>query len=526
MDPIKKRTLMDLTKIVSDPSLISFSQTSLQSETALCCQNLISGEKTVTQLNPRNPTFRAQNRMAAELVVPHPKKNILAVKGGQLLQIYDLDLQAKLKSTKMTENIEYMKWVDEKTLVLVSSTNVYEWGLDSESNPEVLFIRLSQLAGWNISNFRTDGKRVWCLLLASSVDPQSEKLIGSMQIYNREKKMSQYVPAHTGIWNQATLNEVSPVASRATALRASAGIIYTDPNDFPVAIEYSERCGLILLVSAKVNTEDGLIGVNVQGQVLQIGVDERAIVPYITQKLQNVPLAVRIAGLAKLNGCEDFFIQQFEANFLAQNYREAAKMAAIAPGGVLRTPQIIQRFKTALSIGGGVPPIMQYLAVLFERFHLNEYESLELVGHVVKQGRKDMAEGWLRDGKITASEPLGNFLRTVDLNFALSEYLSCGAHEKAVQTYAELGELDKLIAYCKQTGYRALYGDLLRGLFQVKGEWAEQFALKLVQNPEGPLIDVSEAMKIMFSKEFIKELTGLMLEVLKADFPEQNRLQT
>ncbi|KAA6384176.1 MAG: putative Clathrin heavy chain 1, partial [Streblomastix strix] len=298
---------------------------------------------------------------------------------------------------------------------------------------------------------------------------------------------------------------------RATALRTSAGIIYTDPNDFPVAIEYSERCGLILLVSAKVNPKDGLIGVNVQGQVLQIGVDERAIVPYVTQKLQNVPLAVRIAGLAKLSGCEDLFIQQFEANFLAYNYGETAKMAVIAPGGVLRTLQFIQRFKTALPIGGGAPPLMQYLAVLLSHRRLNEQESLELVGPVVQQGRKDMAERWLRDGKITASEPLGNFLRTVDLNFALSENLSCDAHEKAVQTYAELGELGKLIAYCKQTGYRAPYGDLLRGL---------------CQNPEGPLIETSEAMEIMFQKELIKEQTGLMLEVLKADLPKQSRLQT
>ncbi|KAA6359119.1 MAG: hypothetical protein EZS28_045354, partial [Streblomastix strix] len=75
---------------------------------------------------------------------------------------------------------------------------------------------------------------------------------------------------------------------------------------------------------------DGLIGVNVQGQVLQIGVDECSIVPCITQKLQNIPLAVRIAGREKPSGSEDLFIQQFEAKFLAQNYGDAAKIAAIA----------------------------------------------------------------------------------------------------------------------------------------------------------------------------------------------------
>ncbi|KAA6382889.1 MAG: putative clathrin heavy chain, partial [Streblomastix strix] len=176
-------------------------------------------------------------------------------------------------------------------------------------------------------------------------------------------KTTQYVPFYMAAGSKLLMDEVSPVAVGVTALRASADVIYSDPNDFPVAIEYSERYGLILLISAmgilsafeigtatlvvmsKVSTsliftsvsehtEDGLIGVNVQGQVLQIGIDERGIVPYITQKLQNVPLAVRIAGRAKLSGCEDLFIQQFEANFLAQNYGEAAKMAAIAPGGV------------------------------------------------------------------------------------------------------------------------------------------------------------------------------------------------
>ncbi|KAA6404358.1 MAG: hypothetical protein EZS28_000121 [Streblomastix strix] len=117
-------------------------------------------------------------------------------------------------------------------------------------------------------------------------------------------------------------------------------------------------------------------------------------------------------------------------------------------------------------------------------------------------------------GRSLYQNHFGSFLRNIDLNFALSAYLSCGALEKAVQTYAELCELGKLIAYCKQTGYRAPYGDIFRGLCQVKGEWAEQFALILVQNPEGRLIEASETMEIMFQKQHIKELTGFMLEII------------
>ncbi|KAA6377703.1 MAG: putative clathrin heavy chain [Streblomastix strix] len=232
------------------------------------------------------------------------------------------------------------------------------------------------------------------------------------------------------------MNEISPAAVGATALRASANIIYTDPNDFPVAIEYSEIYRLILLISAMgfyqhlrleqllLQLQNRLIGVNVLGHVLQFGVDERGIVPYIIQKFQNVPLAVRIADRSKLNGFEDLFNQQFEANFLAQNYGEAAKMAAIVTW-------------------------------------------------------RNMTEGWLKDGKIEAQEPLDNFLRIFDLNFVLSAYLSCDAHQKVVDTYVELGELDKIIAFN------------------------------------------NDAMEIMFQKDLIIELTGLMLEVLKCNLPEQ-----
>ncbi|KAA6385459.1 MAG: putative clathrin heavy chain [Streblomastix strix] len=202
-----------------------------------------------------------------------------------------------------------------------------------------------------------------------------------MQIYNRENKNTQYVPFYMAAGSRLLMNEVSPIAVGVTALRASADVIYSDPNGFPVAIEYSERYALILLISAmrilsaleigtailvvmsKVSTsliftsvsehtEDGLIGVNVQGQVLQIGVDERDIVPYITQKLQNVPLAHRIM-------------------------EKQLKWQLLQPGEVLITYHTIQRFRTALPTGGRAPPLMQYPAVLLQHRRLNEQESLE-----------------------------------------------------------------------------------------------------------------------------------------------------
>ncbi|KAA6404360.1 MAG: hypothetical protein EZS28_000123 [Streblomastix strix] len=71
-----------------------------------------------------------------------------------------------------------------------------------------------------------------------------------MQINNGEKKNTQYVSFYIAAGSKLFMNEVSPIAAGVTALRASADVIYSDPNDFSVAIDYSERYGLILLISA------------------------------------------------------------------------------------------------------------------------------------------------------------------------------------------------------------------------------------------------------------------------------------
>jgi clathrin heavy chain len=102
----------------------------LQSEYQLCATTIIDGAKNVVQINPRNPSERTVNKMAAESVVPHPRRKILALKAGPNVQLFDLEVNVRLKSTKLNENVEFLRWIDERTLVLVCLTSVYHWSLE------------------------------------------------------------------------------------------------------------------------------------------------------------------------------------------------------------------------------------------------------------------------------------------------------------------------------------------------------------------------------------------------------------
>ncbi len=59
----------------------------------------------------------------------HWSRQIIALKAGRTLQIFDLEQKAKLKSTTMGEDVTFWKWTSESTLGLVTETSVYHWDI-------------------------------------------------------------------------------------------------------------------------------------------------------------------------------------------------------------------------------------------------------------------------------------------------------------------------------------------------------------------------------------------------------------
>jgi clathrin heavy chain len=196
--------------------------------------------------------------------------------------------------------------------------------------------------------------------------------------------------------------------------------------------------------------------------VLSVVLDETTVIPYLLQNPANSGLAVKLASRAGLPGADNLYANQFEQLLSQGNYAEAAKIAANSPRGFLRTPQTIERFKSAPPQQGQLSVILQYFGMLLDKGTLNKHETLELVRPVLAQNRKHLLEKWMKENKLDCSEELGDIVRPHDMNLALSIYLRASVPAKVISAFAETGQFDKILPYASQVGYQPDYVVLLQ----------------------------------------------------------------
>lgn len=65
----------------------------------------------------------------------------------------------------MQEDVVFWKWISEKTLGLVTGSNVYHWSIDDELAPAKLFERHASLSGSQIINYRVNSDEKWMVLV-------------------------------------------------------------------------------------------------------------------------------------------------------------------------------------------------------------------------------------------------------------------------------------------------------------------------------------------------------------------------
>ncbi|EKD02662.1 clathrin heavy chain 1 [Trichosporon asahii var. asahii CBS 8904] len=150
----------------------------------------------------------------------------------------------------------------------------------------------------------------------------------------------------------------------------------------------------------------------------------------------------------------------------------------------------IETFKSLPNVPGSLSPILQYFGILLEKGELNKYESLELARPVIQQGKKQLLEKWLKENKLECSEELGDMVRTVDMNLALSVYLRANVPNKVVACFAELNQFDKIVLYSKKVGYTPDYAQLLQHLVRINPDKGAEFATQLQRLLKGPGSDV------------------------------------
>ncbi|XP_026727677.1 clathrin heavy chain isoform X1 [Trichoplusia ni] len=586
MLPIRFQEHLQLTNVGINPASISFNTLTMESDKFICIREKVGETAEVVIIDMADPTNPIRRPISADSAIMNPASKVIALKGKagaeaaqKTLQIFNIEMKSKMKAHTMTEDIVFWKWISLNTLALVTKMSVYHWSMEGDSTPVKMFDRHSSLADCQIINYRTDPKQQWLLLVGISA--QQNRVVGAMQLYSVERKCSQPIEGHaasfatfkaegngepstlfcfavrTAQGGKLHIIEVGQTpAGNQPFLKKAVDVFFPAEaqNDFPVAMQVSPKYDVIYLitkygyihmydietgtciymnrissdtifVTAPHEATGGIIGVNRKGQVLSVTVEEDSIVPYINTVLQNPELALRLAVRNNLAGAEELFVRKFNMLFTNGQYGEAAKVAAMAPRGILRTPQTIQRFQQVPTQPGQTSPLLQYFGILLDQAQLNKFESLELCRPVLLQGRKQLLEKWLKEEKLECSEELGDLVKQVDPTLALSVYLRANVASKVIQCFAETGQFQKIVLYAKKVGYTPDYIYLLRSVMRTNPEQGAGFAGMLVAE-EPPLADIQQIVDVFMEQNMVQQCTAFLLDALKNNRPEEGPLQT
>lgn len=577
--PIRFQEHVQLQSVGINAANIGFSTLTMESDKFICVREKVGEAAQVVIIDMNDPTNPIRRQISADNAIMNPKSKVIALKAGKTLQIFNIEMKSKMKAHTMTEDVIFWKWISVNMIGLVTEAAVYHWAMEGDSQPQKVFERHTSLNGCQIINYRTDAAQQWLLLVGISA--QQSRVVGAMQLFSVERKVSQPIEGHAAAFASFKVDgNPNPSTLFVFAVRGANGgklhIIevgapptgnqpYTKKavdvffpveaqNDFPVAMQTSNKHGMVFLVTkygyihmydletgtciymnrisadtifvtAAHEASDGIIGVNRKGQVLSVSVEEENIVQYVNSQLQNPDLALKVSSRCNLPGAEDLFVAKFNNLFQAGNYQEAAKVAAVAPKGILRTPQTIQRFQQVPAAQGTTSPLLQYFGILLDKGQLNKYESLELCRPVLQQGRKQLVEKWLKEEKLECSEELGDIVKAADPTLALSVYLRANVPQKVIQCFAETGQFAKIILYSKKVGFTPDYIFLLRNLMRINPAQGLEFAQALVQDDE-PLADLNQIVDVFMEFNLIQQCTSFLLDALKNNRPAEAPLQT
>ncbi|CAG9770379.1 unnamed protein product [Ceutorhynchus assimilis] len=583
--PIKFQEHLQLTNIGINVANISFATLTMESDKFICVREKVGDTSQVVIVDLADSANPIRRPITAESAIMNPASKVIALKGKagveaqKTLQIFNIEMKSKMKAHTMADDVIFWKWISPNTLALVTESAVYHWSMEGDSQPVKMFDRHSSLNGCQIINYRTDPKQNWLLLVGISA--QQSRVVGAMQLYSVERKCSQPIEGHAASFATFKMDgNPEPSTLFCFAVRNVQGgklhiievgqspagnqpfpkktvDVFFPPeaqNDFPVAMQVSNKYDVIYLitkygyihmydietatciymnrissetifVTAPHETTGGIIGVNRRGQVLSVCCDEENLIRYVNQVLHNPDLALKLATRSNLSGAEELFVSKFQMLFQNGQYAEAAKVAANAPKGILRTPATIQMFQQVPTQAGQNSPLLQYFGILLDQGQLNRYESLELCKPVLLQGRKQLLEKWIKEEKLECSEELGDLVKQVDPTLALSVYLRANVPAKVIQSFAETGQFQKIVLYAKKVSYTPDYIFLLRQVMRTNPDQGAAFASMLVADEE-PLADINQIVDIFMEQNMVQQCTSFLLDALKHNRPSEGHLQT
>lgn len=577
--PINFTQLALLPALGIAPESLDFKSTTLELDRYVCVRESGASGNTVAIVDLKNNFAVTRKNMSADSAIMHTTENVIALRAnGTALQVFNLGTKQRLKLCTIELPVVLWRWLTNEVLGLVTATHLYTWNVFDGTNdgPVRLTERHGSLAQCQIINFVAEPALNW--FAVTGIAQEDGRIAGHIQLFLKSRNVSQAIEGHVSKFAELTLagaahpTKVFCIGNKTALGQGNLHIIEIDhvegnpafpkrtvdiffppdaTNDFPISLQALNKFGIIYILTkygfihlydmetglnlfvnritadpvftaTAYNDGTGILTINKTGQVLAVEVAREKIVPYVLEKLLDVPLALALSLRGGFPGAENLFQQQFQ-NYLNQgDYTNAAKVAASLEQ--LRTLDTINRLKNITPQPGAVLPILQYFSTLLDRGTLNKFELIELAKPVLQQDRKPLFEKWLKEDKLTSSEELGDIVKSYDTTLALAVYIRAGSNIKVVSALAELGQFDKIIPYCQKVGYLPNYTHLLQNLVRVNPDKASEFATSLLNS--GEQLDVESVADLFFSQNFIQQGTAFLLDALKSDAPAEGHLQT
>lgn len=591
--PIKIEDIASLPNLGISASLCKFGLLSFESDKYIAAKEI--GQDGTTNIIiceiEKNFVVERKKINKVEAAMMHPSRKIIALrakneKNASIIQVFDLESQAKLKDIVINFEVVFWKWLSETVIGLVTNTSVLTLSIDNlESPAKKVFDRTGPMNNQSvfIINLTCDTSLSWIALSGISSSKDNNRVIvnGYIQLFSVSVGQSQSLEGFCLNFGNIKAVDTVPTSCLAYIDKKSTdsryNLMITDisqnkkfkhsteiqmqvENDFPVLMNFIEKYGLIFVVtnagylfvyevskgvliirckiseesclfSAKNSKTGGLYLITKGGKFLSVNVETNNLLPFIMQYVKNVDnileLCTSMASKYSLPGAEKLFTAAFRNHMQNGNYLEAAKIARDTPGDTLRNAETINMFKAAQ---GNPQPILVYFQTMMEKGKLNHIETLEIVKPLILQGKKQLIENWFNEDKFTCSEELSEMVKQQDPGLSLKILMASGsssAHGKIIEGFVQTGQIDKIFPYCQANAYKPDWVTLMRNLVSIDSKSAVSLA-KMICNRQTNtyLIDVNTLVEIFSSRRKIEELTTFLVEYLKDNRPEDSFLQT
>ncbi|MBA0811327.1 hypothetical protein Gohar_003236, partial [Gossypium harknessii] len=318
----------------------------MESDKYICVRET-APQNSVVIIDMSMPMQPLRRPITADSALMNPNSRILALK-AQLpgttqdhLQIFNIEMKAKIKSHQMPEPVVFWKWITPKTLGLVTQTSVYHWSIEGDSEPVKMFERTANLVNNQIINYKCDPSEKWLVLIGIAPGaPERPQLVkGNMQLFSVDQQRSQALESHAASFAQFKVpgNENPSILISFATKSFNAGQIVSKlhvielgaqpgkpsfskkqadlffppdfQDDFPVAMQISHKYSLIYVITklgllfvydletatavyrnrispdpifltSEASSAGGFYAINRRGQVLLATVNEATIVPF------------------------------------------------------------------------------------------------------------------------------------------------------------------------------------------------------------------------------------------------------